>query len=249
MAGPPTSPTGWWQANDGRWYPPHTHPDLAVRAHFAAPLPQAPPLPVAARAAAPPSVHVPLPRSPPTLSGPPLLPGPPPLPRRSSRRKWLAIGTAGVGGLIALSVLASQTDKSTKLETADPPTSVAAVTEPAAAPVTSTARPTTTSQPTTTTAAPTTTTVPATTSSVAPTTVAAPTTAAVAAISTETSIRTLVATPSPSDCHPDYDPCIPYFPGDALNCADVGVSVIVIGTDPYRLDGNDNDGKGCESYG
>jgi endonuclease YncB( thermonuclease family) len=35
---------------------------------------------------------------------------------------------------------------------------------------------------------------------------------------------------------------------DDLDCAQVGKTVRVIGTDSYRLDGND-DGYGCESYG
>ncbi len=33
---------GWWQASDGRWYPPDTHPDPAHRAHWA---PEQPPVP------------------------------------------------------------------------------------------------------------------------------------------------------------------------------------------------------------
>ena len=94
---------------------------------------------------------------------------------------------------------------------------------------TATTSTTTTTTSTTTTSAPTTTTTPPTTQ--APTT-AAPTTAP-------------AATTAPN-CHPNYDPCIPNFPGDALNCADVGRQVRVIGgSDPYRLDG-DNDGLGCE---
>ena len=81
---------------------------------------------------------------------------------------------------------------------------------------------TTTTASTTTTAAPTTTVAPTTTTTAAPTTVA-PTTAA-------------------TNCHPNYDPCIPNFPGDALNCDDVGIQVRVVGgRDPYQLDGNDND--------
>lgn len=49
------------------------------------------------------------------------------------------------------------------------------------------------------------------------------------------------------DCHPSYDPCLPIV-GD-LDCADVralGLAPVrVRGSDPYRLDG-DNDGAGCE---
>ncbi len=52
-------------------------------------------------------------------------------------------------------------------------------------------------------------------------------------------------------CHPDYEPCLPNLPGDALNCGDLTreqkpVTVLVIGTDPYRLD-RDGNGVACTS--
>ena len=57
-------------------------------------------------------------------------------------------------------------------------------------------------------------------------------------------------TPSPSapgNCHASYSPCLPIV-GD-LDCADIramGVAPVrVLGSDPYRLDGDD-DGWGCE---
>jgi micrococcal nuclease len=58
-------------------------------------------------------------------------------------------------------------------------------------------------------------------------------------------------TPTPvpvaPSCHPSYSPCLPIV-GD-LDCADIramGVAPVrVLGSDPYRLDG-DNDGLGCE---
>jgi endonuclease YncB( thermonuclease family) len=53
--------------------------------------------------------------------------------------------------------------------------------------------------------------------------------------------------PSGSNCHSSYSPCLPVV-GD-LDCADIralGVAPVrVLGSDPYRLDG-DNDGWGCE---
>jgi endonuclease YncB( thermonuclease family) len=53
--------------------------------------------------------------------------------------------------------------------------------------------------------------------------------------------------PPGSNCHPSYSPCLPIV-GD-LDCADIramGVAPVrVLGSDPYRLDG-DNDGFGCE---
>jgi micrococcal nuclease len=56
-------------------------------------------------------------------------------------------------------------------------------------------------------------------------------------------------TPEPSGrgCHSSYVPCVPDSLRD-LDCKDVGRRVTVIGPDEYRLDGDDNDGKGCESY-
>ena len=51
------------------------------------------------------------------------------------------------------------------------------------------------------------------------------------------------------DCHPAYSPCLPHLAGDALNCGDLSsdqrpVTVLVPGSDPYRLD-RDGDGRGC----
>jgi micrococcal nuclease len=50
-----------------------------------------------------------------------------------------------------------------------------------------------------------------------------------------------------ADCHPSYDPCVPNA-GHDLDCGDIRFQVTVIGPDVYRLDGSDNDGRGCESY-
>lgn len=52
-----------------------------------------------------------------------------------------------------------------------------------------------------------------------------------------------VAAPA-SDCDPNYSPCIPNVSYD-LNCADIGMTVRVIGSDRHRLD-RDKDGYGCE---
>lgn len=53
--------------------------------------------------------------------------------------------------------------------------------------------------------------------------------------------------PAPrSNCDPNYTPCVPNVSYD-LDCADIGFSVRVIGSDPHRFDGDD-DGYGCESY-
>lgn len=51
--------------------------------------------------------------------------------------------------------------------------------------------------------------------------------------------------PAPSaGCHPSYSPCVPDVPYD-IDCADIGFTVRVVGSDEYRLDG-DGDGYGCE---
>jgi len=53
--------------------------------------------------------------------------------------------------------------------------------------------------------------------------------------------------PTPA-CDPSYpDFCIPPPPPD-LDCADIGTSFTVIGSDPHGFDADD-DGTGCDSYG
>jgi hypothetical protein len=53
----------------------------------------------------------------------------------------------------------------------------------------------------------------------------------------------------PDACHPAYEDCIPFFPGDALDCADLAnlgpIRLRLTGADPYILD-IDEDGIGCE---
>ena len=66
--------------------------------------------------------------------------------------------------------------------------------------------------------------------------------------STPPPVPVVPAPPPPSgNCHPSYSPCLPIV-GD-LDCADIramGVAPVrVLGSDPYRLDGDD-DGYGCE---
>jgi hypothetical protein len=89
---------------------------------------------------------------------------------------------------------------------------------------------------------------PTVTTTVAPTTTAAPSTTA-----TTTTAAPVITTTAPpttaSNCHPNYEPCVPNVPYD-LNCDDIKFAVRVIDSqDPYGFDGNDNDGLGCESYG
>ena len=50
-----------------------------------------------------------------------------------------------------------------------------------------------------------------------------------------------------SDCDPNYSgACVPIVSFD-LDCADIGESVTVVGSDIHRFDA-DGDGAGCESY-
>ncbi len=72
--------SGWWQASDGRWYPPEQHPDPAHRARYAAPAPAAGPAPVA---------------------GPKVLP---PRPVRTSTTKRIVSGGGAVVGVLAVGV-------------------------------------------------------------------------------------------------------------------------------------------------
>jgi len=113
----------------------------------------------------------------------------------------------------------------------------------AASPTTEAAATTAATTPSTATS----TTVPSTTAN--PTTVPPVTSAPTSAPST--SAPTTSQPPPAQDCHPAYSPCIPNFPGDALNCGDLPgrlkpVTVHNVANDPYGLDG-DNDGVGCES--
>jgi endonuclease YncB( thermonuclease family) len=51
---------------------------------------------------------------------------------------------------------------------------------------------------------------------------------------------------SPAGCDPNYTGyCVPPYEQGDVDCADIPVTVRVVGSDPHRLDG-DNDGYGCE---
>jgi hypothetical protein len=153
--------------------------------------------------------------------------------------RWGRIAAPLVAVLVVLSALSSvfssEPQHASTNDAAPVPTTVQATTSTAEHIVT-----TTTEASTTTTAAPTTTTtLPPTTTTAPPT----PTTAAYVAP---------VTTQRPS-CNPNYSPCVPNDPVD-VDCAGGGGNgpsfvagpVNVIGSDVYGLDGNDNDGIGCE---
>lgn len=70
---------------------------------------------------------------------------------------------------------------------------------------------------------------------------------ACAAATTPAPVPAPTPAPTSGSCHPSYSPCLPVV--SDLDCADIramGVAPVrVLGSDPYRLDG-DNDGLGCE---
>lgn len=58
---------------------------------------------------------------------------------------------------------------------------------------------------------------------------------------------------SAQGCHPAYGGCLPWYEGDALNCADIGYAVVEVWdvyNDPYNLDTLYGPGNGltCDSY-
>lgn len=64
----------------------------------------------------------------------------------------------------------------------------------------------------------------------------------------------VAATPAVAQsCHPAYGGCLPWYEGDALNCADIGYAVVEVWdvyNDPYNLDTLYGPGNGltCDSY-
>lgn len=68
----------------------------------------------------------------------------------------------------------------------------------------------------------------------------------VTAIGTKVTSTPKPAPRQPSNCDPNYSPCVPNVSYD-LDCPDIGFRVHVIGSDPHRFD-RDGDGVGCESY-
>lgn len=76
---------------------------------------------------------------------------------------------------------------------------------------------------------------------------ASPTLVPVAPVAPPATTSAPAVPPAAPDCHSSYDPCLPIV-GD-LDCPEVralGLAPVrVLGSDPYRLDGN-HDGIGCE---
>lgn len=71
-------------------------------------------------------------------------------------------------------------------------------------------------------------------------------------IPTTAALTTAAPTTAATDCHPAYGGCLQNLAGDALNCGDIPasqkpVTVKDVNVDPYKLDGNDRDGRACES--
>jgi micrococcal nuclease len=96
--------------------------------------------------------------------------------------------------------------------------------------------------------APPTPTTPTTTTPVdtTPTTPITPTTPTTPIFPTTPTVPTTPTTPQ-TGCDPNYTgACVPFGPPD-VDCSDVRTPVMVVGSDPHRLDG-DGDGYACESY-
>jgi hypothetical protein len=230
-------PAGWVQGTDARWYPP------------APPPPPMPPPPLgSAYDDAPTQWEA-------TQYGdeefddtqayePTHLDAGPPSRWRSgvntyrSWPKWARIAAPVAVAFIALAAIGAAAgepdDKNGGVEVADESTTTSERTS------TTEARVTTTAAPTTTTTAPTTTTA-------APPPPPPPTTAPAPPPLTEP------APPPPSDCHPSYDPCVPFASdvdcaGGSGNGPVYTGTAQVIGSDEYGLD-DDSDGVGCESSG
>jgi hypothetical protein len=144
--------------------------------------------------------------------------------------------------LIVLAPFVSEDEPDERKISADAPPTTTELRSTTTEPKATTTQPTTTSTTATTTTAP-----PAT----APPTTAAPTTAAPTKAVPPT---TAAPPPPPADsCHPGYSGCVPL--ASDVDCEGGGGNgpefvtgpVQIFGDDPYGLDGNDNDGIGCES--
>lgn len=153
----------------------------------------------------------------------------------------------GVTGAVA-----RQTARTVRFVAAEPVTTTSTAPPPAVAEATTT---TTAPPPTTaTTVAPTTTTTteappPPTTTTTRPPVTVPPVTVTVPP---PPRIAAPAPAPAPGGCDPNYSGCVPIASdvdcagGSGNGPAYVTGPVQVIGTDIYGLDGNDNDGVGCE---
>ena len=112
MASLQTPPAGWWQASDGKWYPPAQHPDYKL------PVALTPASVVQQPSPAPSLAGLPLLEVPP----PPSQPGLPPSPGHSSW-KWLLAAAVVVGALLLVGGVLLSHGSSPKTSASSPPTS------------------------------------------------------------------------------------------------------------------------------
>ena len=167
--------------------------------------------------------------------------------RPDGQRTWWYAGAAALLALYGVAVVTSGEEPTASTEEAATVTTLAQVPTTASEP-----------EPTTTTrvalAAPETTVAPPPITAPAPTTTADP----FAGLSAEERAQVdsffdpppapvaPVAPQQPAPgCDANYTPCVPAFPPD-VNCGDLAFPVQVIGGDPHGLD-SDGDGRGCES--
>src|SRR5436309_3355421 len=92
---------GWWQASDGKWYPPEQHPDFQAGATQSM---AGEPPPTAAMPPVPPT-------PPPGTAPPPGPVGPPPgAPGGSSNAKWIIVGVLAVAVIAIAAFLLTRDD-------------------------------------------------------------------------------------------------------------------------------------------
>jgi hypothetical protein len=211
-------PGGWWQADDGYWYPPRdpsTTPVTMVETGWGG------------------------------NGGPPRAPGM--IDTFRGWPLWARVGVPVLAGLFVLGGIGAavgepEESDGTEIAASEPTTTAEPSTTTTSRPTTTTTEPTTTTTapPTTTTTARPTTTAPPTTAAPPPppTTAAPPATMAPAPPqpACHPSYSGCVPTASDVDCSGGSGDGPEYVSGP----------VQVLGSDPYGLD-NDNDGVGCES--
>ncbi|MEY2436265.1 MAG: hypothetical protein QOF97_1101 [Acidimicrobiaceae bacterium] len=153
-----TQGPGWWQASDGKWYPPEQHPEFTSPTQPVESVPPGPPVaPVAPTQAMAPVPAPPGPPGPPVPPpGAPIAAGGPP-PGAGSRGKVIAIAAVAAAILIVAALLLFNRDSGngTKLAATDSAsTNQSDITTTTKKSTTTTSRATTTTRPTTTTTPP-----------------------------------------------------------------------------------------------
>jgi hypothetical protein len=88
---------GWWQASDGKWYPPEQHPNYR-------------PQPTPSLPATPPPLAAPLPGATPPTAQPPFIPAVPQQKKKGGCLKWVLIAFAILVGIIVIGAIVGTSD-------------------------------------------------------------------------------------------------------------------------------------------